>query len=71
MESSVELGIMINAIGAVAFSKAHFGPGIGSQFLDGVACTGHETMITSCTSSSSVYCSYGHNDDAGVRCQSL
>ena len=54
---------------AVAFSNAHFGVGIGSQFLDNVACTGSETMLTSCSSSSSVYCSSGHNEDAGVRCQ--
>ena len=71
MQSCVEQDLTINAIGAVAFLKAHFGPGMGSQFLDGVACTGHETMITSCASSSSIYCSYGHNEDAGVRCQGL
>ena len=53
----------------MAFSNAHFGLGIGSQFLDGVACTGSETMLTSCSSDSSVYCSSGHNEDAGVRCQ--
>ena len=56
---------------AVAFSNAHFGVGIGSQFLDSVACTGTETMLTSCSSSSSVYCFNGHYDDAGVRCQGL
>ena len=55
----------------MAFSNAHFGPGMGFQFLDGVACTGSETMITACASSSSIYCSYGHNEDAGVRCQGL
>ena len=71
MQLFVELGIINTAIGAVAFSKAHFGPGIGAQFLDGVACTGHETKITSCASSSGIYCYYGHNEDAGVRCQGL
>ena len=58
------------SIDAVAFSNAHFGAGIGSQFLDEVSCTGSETMLISCTSSSSIYCSNGHNGDAGVRCQS-
>ena len=55
---------------AVAFSNAHFGAGTGSQFLDEVACTGSETMLTSCSSASSIYCYNGHNEDAGVRCQS-
>ena len=54
---------------AVAFSNAHFGAGSGSQLLRGVACTGNETMLTSCSSSSYIYCSDGHSDDAGVRCQ--
>ena len=56
-------------VDAVAFSNAHFGAGTGSQFLDEVACSGSETMLTSCSSSSSVYCSNGHSGDAGVRCQ--
>ena len=56
-------------VDAVAFSNAHFGAGTGSQFLDGVACSGSETMLTSCSSSSTIYCSSGHNEDAGVRCQ--
>ena len=53
----------------MAFYNAHFGAGIGSQFLDEVACTGSETMLSSCSSASSVYCYSGHYDDAGVRCQ--
>ena len=55
---------------AVAFSNAHFGAGAGPQFLDSVACTGSEITLTSCSSSSNVYCSKGHYDDAGVRCHS-
>ena len=63
---------MINvSTDAMAFSNAHFGAGIGSQFLNSVACTGSETMLTSCSSSSNIYCSNGHSDDAGVRCQGL
>ena len=57
--------------GAVAFSNAHFGAGIGSQLLDSVTCTGSELVLTSCSSYSNVYCSNGHYDDAGVRCQGL
>ena len=55
---------------AVGFPNANFGPGIGTQFLEGVQCTGSETTLNQCSSSSNVYCSYGHNEDAGVRCQS-
>ena len=62
---------MLVCTDAMAFSNAHFGAGIGSQFLDGVACSGSENMLTFCGSSSYVYCSNGHNGDAGVRCQGL
>ena len=59
------------SLDALALLNAHFGSGIGSQFLDGVACVGTETMLTSCSSSSTIYCYSGHNDDASVRCQGL
>ena len=62
---------LVSIADAVAFSNSHYGPGVGSQFLDSVACTGSETMLTHCSSSSSVYCSGGHNEDAGVKCQGL
>ena len=52
----------------MAFSNAHFGAGIGSQFLAGVQCIGSEENLIDCTSSS-VICFNGHNEDAGVRCQ--
>ena len=53
---------------AVAFSNAHFGVGTGSIFLDGLGCTGSESSLLDCSKSSSVYCYYGHSEDAGVRC---
>ena len=56
---------------AVAFSGAHFSTGTGTIYLDDVACTGSETNLTNCPRSSSVYCRYGHSEDAGVRCQGL
>jgi len=56
---------------AVAFSNAHFGTGNGTILLDDVGCTGSETNLTDCPRSSSVYCRYGHAEDAGVRCQGL
>ena len=56
---------------AVAFSNAHFGAGTGAIYLDDVGCTGSETNLIDCSRSSTVRCSRGHLDDAGVRCQGL
>ena len=54
---------------AVAFSSAHFGPGTGPIHLDNVDCSGSERNLTDCLHSSSIRCSSGHSEDAGVRCQ--
>ena len=54
---------------AVAFSNAHFGAGTGTIYLDNVGCTGTESNLIDCTRSSTVICSSGHSEDAGVRCQ--
>ena len=56
-------------IDAVAFSRAHFGAGTGTIYLDNVGCTGSESRLIDCTRSSSVSCSSGHSEDAGVSCQ--
>ena len=56
---------------AVAFSNAHFGAGTGTIYLDDVGCTGSENNLIDCSRSSTVRCSRGHLDDAGVRCQGL
>ena len=56
---------------AVAFSNARFGAGTGAIYLDDVGCTGSETRLIDCSRSSTVYCYYGHSEDAGVRCQGL
>ena len=55
--------------GAVAFTNAHFGAGVGPIYLDNVECSGSESNLTDCSSSSIVYCYRGHSEDAGVRCQ--
>lgn len=59
------------AVDAVAFGGSHFGPGIGSIFLDNVGCTGadHEHNLIDCHRDSRVYCYNGHLEDAGVRCR--
>ena len=54
---------------AVGYNNAHFGQGTGKIYLDGVSCTGHETNLLDCSRSSTVRCSGGHSEDAGVRCQ--
>ena len=52
---------------ATAHSNAHFGAGTGSIFLDNVACTGEEDMLTSCAYDSNTADCF-HSDDAGVTC---
>ena len=54
--------------GVVAFLNAHFGAGIGSQYINGAFCSGSETMLTSCNSDPNFQCN-DHYRDAGVRCQ--
>ena len=56
---------------AVAFSRAHFGAGTGTIYLDNVGCTGSETRLIDCSRSTTVSCFSGHSEDAGVRCQGL
>ena len=56
-------------IDALAFGGAHFGLGTGAIYLDNVGCTGSEANLTDCSRSSTVSCSSGHSEDAGVRCQ--
>ena len=56
-------------LGALAFSSAHFGPGNGRIFVDDVFCSGREERLIDCYRSSTVSCSRGHSEDAGVRCQ--
>ena len=55
--------------GAIAFTNAHFGAGVGPIYLNDVDCSGSENNLTDCSSSSIVYCYRGHSEDAGVRCQ--
>ena len=61
---------MCMSTGAIAFSSAHFGAGIGPIHLDNVQCSGFESNLTDCPHSFFVSCSSGHGEDAGVRCQS-
>lgn len=59
--------LILSITGASAFSSATFGAGTGPIFLDQVACSGTESNLLECTSSSQTT-SCQHSDDAGVRC---
>ena len=54
---------------AVHFSSAHFGAGIGPIHMSNVDCNGRESNLIDCSRSSTVNCTNGHSEDAGVRCQ--
>ena len=54
---------------AVAYGNAHFGAGVGLIYLNNVGCTGAETSLLQCSYTTASSCTYGHSEDAGVRCQ--
>ena len=54
------------SVGATALSRAHFGAGSGSIFMNNVACTLFDTQLTSCYHTP--YHNCGHSEDASVRC---
>ena len=58
---------MFNFLGALAFSTAHFGQGIGPILLDNVHCNGSESSLLDCNYHNQSNCA--HSADAGVRCQ--
>ena len=60
----------MSSTGAVGFSGAHFGAGTGPIYLDFVDCSGSEANLIDCPRNSTVTCTNGHLQDAGVRCQS-
>ena len=57
-------------VGVQAYSRAYYGRGYGGIFLDNVACSGTESRLIDCVSSSNIGVhNCQHNDDAGVKCQ--
>ena len=54
--------------GALAFSNAEFGRGIGPIQLESVDCSGSESNLIDCSHTSFISCSY-YSGGAGVRCQ--
>ena len=66
----IEIYLIITSLtGALPFSNAHFGAGVGPIHLDNVGCTGTEGSLIECPRNSFVTCYSGHSEDAGVRCQ--
>ena len=61
--------IILLSIGAVARSRAAFGPGNGSIFMDNVVCDGNEVRLTDCASNPLAAHNCLHSEDAGVVCQ--
>ena len=56
-------------VGALAYTNAYFGRGYGGIFLDNVACSGTESRLMDCISSSRIGVhNCRHYDDAGVKC---
>ena len=53
---------------AIAVGNAYFGQGRGPIGLDDVNCNGNETYLTNC--SHTTYHNCGHQEDAGVFCNS-
>ena len=53
--------------GVQSFGSAYFGQGLGSIFLDNVACSGSETTLIYCPYTTPTSTDY-HSEDAGVRC---
>ena len=54
--------------GAVAFSRAHFGEGVGPILLNEVDCFGNESSIIQCYWTAHNTHTCFHSEDAGVRC---
>ena len=55
-----------STVGAVARSRAFFGQGTGTIFLDDVMCTGTEAALSDCPATATHNCQ--HSEDAGVTC---
>ena len=59
---------MFYIVGAVALSRATFGQGTGSIWLDQVVCVGTEGRLADCRANPIGNHDCSHSEDAGVRC---
>ena len=60
--------VCCNNIGAQALSRATFGQGTGSIWLDNVGCAGTEARLADCPANPIGSHNCQHSEDAGVRC---
>ena len=63
--------LQLCTIGAVAYGSAYFGQGVGSVWLDNVACNGYESSLVTCSHPGIGNENCGHHEDAGVRCKGI
>ena len=56
---------------AIAYSRAFYGQGTGSIWLDNVQCTGSESRLFDCPANTVGSHNCGHSEDAGASCQVL
>lgn len=59
---------MVIISGVVALSRAAFGQGAGSIWLDNVNCVGTEGRLADCPANPIGSHNCAHSEDAGVRC---
>ena len=71
-----DAGVVCRQLGfgssGIAIRSAGFGQGSGPIWLDGIKCTGNESIVSSCGHLGiNVTRSCSHSKDAGVRCSGL
>lgn len=66
--SEVCIRLCLMVVGAVALSRATFGAGSGSIWLDNVQCSGTESSLANCPANAIGSHNCAHFEDAGVRC---